>query len=239
MHPPSCIWRPALGALLVPFLSAQPAPVRATIKPSVVRLAPGAQQRFKVILIATRLRAASAPASVQWTVNDVPGGNAEFGTIDSSGLYRAPAKAPVPHEIRVRAEAEGAANRFLWATVLMGNPDPAYKLIGGWAEKTSGAGRLRKVFSITLPGITGAIAIMFVLTVSYLMNSNFDQIFVLKNTLNADTSDVIDIYVYRMGLQNGRFSFATAIGLLKSVASLALLATANFATKRLAGRSLY
>jgi hypothetical protein len=149
MHLPPSLLRPALGALLVPFLSAQPAPVRATIKPSVVRLAPGAQQRFKVILIATRLRAASAPASVQWTVNDVPGGNAEFGTIDSSGLYRAPAKAPVPHEIRVRADAEGAANRFLWATVLMGNPDPAYKLIGGWAEKTSGAGRLRKPHGIS------------------------------------------------------------------------------------------
>jgi len=62
---------------------------------------------------------------------------------------------------------------------------------------------------------------------------------VLKNQLNVPASDVIDIYVYRMGLQNGRFSFATAIGLAKSVASLALLVTANFVTKRLAGRSLY
>ncbi len=107
------------------------------------------------------------------------------------------------------------------------------------AATIDGAGRYRRMWHITLPGISGTIAILVILAVAYSLSTNFDQIFVLKNTLNADTSDVIDIYVYRMGLQNGRFSFATAIGLLKSVASLALLATANFATKRLAGRSLY
>jgi putative aldouronate transport system permease protein len=107
------------------------------------------------------------------------------------------------------------------------------------AATIDGAGRLRKVLSITLPGITGAIAIMFVLTVSYLMNSNFDQIFVLKNQLNIPASDVIDIYVYRMGIQAGRFSYSTAIGLSKSVIALALLFLSNRVTHRLTGSSIF
>lgn len=107
------------------------------------------------------------------------------------------------------------------------------------AATIDGAGRLRRMRHITLPGISGTIAILLILAVAYSLSTNFDQIFVLKNTLNADTSDVIDIYVYRMGLQNGRFSFATAIGLMKSVISLVLLVSANAVTRRLMGRSLY
>jgi putative aldouronate transport system permease protein len=107
------------------------------------------------------------------------------------------------------------------------------------AATMDGAGRLRKVLSITLPGITGAIAIMFVLTVSYLMNSNFDQIFVLKNQLNIPASDVIDIYVYRMGIQAGRFSYSTAIGLSKSVIALGLLFLSNRVARHLTGPSIF
>jgi putative aldouronate transport system permease protein len=107
------------------------------------------------------------------------------------------------------------------------------------AATIDGAGRYRRMRHITLPGISGTIAILLILAVAYSLSTNFDQIFVLKNTLNADTSDVIDIYVYRMGLQNGRFSFATAIGLMKSVVSLVLLVSANAVTRRLVGRALF
>lgn len=54
--------------------------------------------------------------NVKWSVNDVPGGDAEIGTIDSNGMYRAPEKAPMPHEIHICAVANGAPNRYLWAT---------------------------------------------------------------------------------------------------------------------------
>ncbi len=107
------------------------------------------------------------------------------------------------------------------------------------AATIDGAGRFARIRHITVPCITGTIAILFILAVSGLMNSNFDQIFVLKNPLNADASDVIDIFVYRMGLQSGRFSYSTAIGLFKSVIALGLLASANTITRRLRGTALF
>ena len=63
------------------------------------------------------------------------------------------------------------------------------------AATVDGAGRFRKIFNITLPCIMGTLSILFIFTISGLLNSNFDQIFVLKNTLNASSSTVLDIYV--------------------------------------------
>jgi hypothetical protein len=126
-----------------------PAP-RASIRPTLVRLAPEATQPFKVTLSATRLTAATVPRSVAWSVNDIPGGNAEVGTIDESGLYRAPAQAPVPREVSIRAAVSGASNRYVWATVVIGNQAPAYKLTGSWSEPDSGVGRLRKPHGISI-----------------------------------------------------------------------------------------
>ncbi|SFQ45969.1 carbohydrate ABC transporter membrane protein 1, CUT1 family [Caldicoprobacter faecalis] len=102
-----------------------------------------------------------------------------------------------------------------------------------------GAGRFRRMWSITLPSISGTIAILFILAVSGLLNSNFDQILVLRNPLNAPSSEVIDIFVYRMGIQSARFSYATAVGLFKSVIALMLLLLANWVTRKLTGKSLF
>jgi putative aldouronate transport system permease protein len=107
------------------------------------------------------------------------------------------------------------------------------------AARVDGASRLRQAWSVTLPCIRGTIVILFILAISTVLNSNFDQIFVLKNSLNRQTSDVADIYVYRMGIETARFSFATAVGLLKSIVALFLLLTANFTTKKLTGSSLF
>ena len=69
---------------------------RARINPSVVHVAAGAQQQFRVSAMITRLEAATAVHNVKWSVNDVVGGSPEFGTIDASGMYKAPPKTPVP-----------------------------------------------------------------------------------------------------------------------------------------------
>jgi putative aldouronate transport system permease protein len=105
------------------------------------------------------------------------------------------------------------------------------------AAVIDGASRFQRICHITLPCILGTIAILFTFTIAGLLNSNFDQIFVLKNTLNADTSTVLDIYVYRMGIQLGRFSYATAVGLLKSIISLGLLLLSNKVSDKLTGSS--
>lgn len=102
-----------------------------------------------------------------------------------------------------------------------------------------GASRLQKIWYITLPAIKPTITILFILAVSGIFNSNFDQILVLRNSLNASASDVIDIYVYRMGIQNANYSYATAAGLLKSIVSMILLLIANEISKRLNETSLF
>lgn len=138
----ACCFLPVmLLALFVHGPSAQSAEKldRATIRPSVVRLDPGEEQGFRIVMKATRLMAASTVNDVKWSVNDIPGGNDELGVIDSNGLYRAPDRVPVPHEIHICAEAEGVANRRLWATVLMGNPTPQYKMVSSWQEPVEGS----------------------------------------------------------------------------------------------------
>ena len=107
---------------------------RATIHPSIVNLDTGKTQQFRTAIVATRLMAAASPTEVKWSVNDIPGGNAEVGTIDANGLYTAPASAPTPREIHIGAEVPEAANRFLFATVIIGPGEPVYTSIHSWSE---------------------------------------------------------------------------------------------------------
>lgn len=107
------------------------------------------------------------------------------------------------------------------------------------AATIDGAGRFRRMFSITLPSITPTISILFILAISGLLNANFDQILVLKNSLNISSSNVVDIYVYTMGIQNARFSYATAVGLFKSVIAFILLFSANLGSKKLNGTGIF
>jgi putative aldouronate transport system permease protein len=107
------------------------------------------------------------------------------------------------------------------------------------AATVDGATKLQKIRFITLPSITGTIAIMLILQVSSLLNSNFDQIMILKNQINIARSQVIDTYVYQVGMTMGKYSYATAVGLFKSVIALILLLIANKSCKKLLGRSLY
>jgi len=85
-------------------------------------------------MTATTLTGARVPGGVQWSVNDVPGGTEEFGTIDESGLYRAPSKMPSPREIHIGAEVPEAANRWLWATLIVGDTPPRYRQHRIWSE---------------------------------------------------------------------------------------------------------
>lgn len=107
------------------------------------------------------------------------------------------------------------------------------------AATVDGANKIQKIIYITLPSITGTIAIMLILQVSTLLNSNFDQILILKNQINVSRSQVIDTYVYQIGMTNGKYSYATAVGLFKSMIALCLLFISNKSCKKLLGRSLY
>lgn len=107
------------------------------------------------------------------------------------------------------------------------------------AATVDGATKIQKIIKITIPSITGTIALMLIIQVAGLLNSNFDQILILKNQINISRSQVIDTYVYQVGMTMGKYSYATAVGLFKSFVALFLLLVANTSSKKLLGRSLY
>ncbi len=107
------------------------------------------------------------------------------------------------------------------------------------AARIDGAGRFQKMIYVTVPCITGTIVVMLLLSISGLLSSNFDQIFVLQNPLNISKSEVLDTYIYKIGVAQRRYSFTTAVGLFKSLISLILISLGNFVSNKLLGRGLY
>jgi putative aldouronate transport system permease protein len=91
------------------------------------------------------------------------------------------------------------------------------------AAAIDGAGRLRSTWHVTLPGIASTIVVIGVLGLGNILNAGFDQIYNMYNPLVYSTGDILDTWVYRMGLVNLQFSLATAAGLLKSVVSFFLI----------------
>lgn len=107
------------------------------------------------------------------------------------------------------------------------------------AAELDGAGRYRKMWHITLPGIKGTVVIMLIFAVAGIMNNNFDQIYVLQNSFNLERSEVIDTYIYRVGLQQLQFGMAAAINIFKSVLAFTLLFAANKISNKLTDSGLF
>lgn len=107
------------------------------------------------------------------------------------------------------------------------------------AAYMDGASRFKRIWHITLPSITGTIVILLVFSISNILNSGFDQFYVLQNPLNIDASEVIDTYVYKVGLQEFRMEYATAVGLMKTVIAVFLLYFANFVAKKITGKGIF
>ncbi|WP_199615839.1 ABC transporter permease [Paenibacillus alkalitolerans] len=107
------------------------------------------------------------------------------------------------------------------------------------AAAIDGAGRLKRMIHVTIPGILPTLMVLIIFAVSGMLNNNFTQIYVLQNSLNLEASQVIDTYVYQIGLQQFQFAQATAIGLTKAVFALLLLAGANMLSKKLTKTGLF
>jgi len=99
------------------------------------------------------------------------------------------------------------------------------------AATIDGASRLKRVWHVTLPGIRSTIVILLLLSVGGLMSNGFEQMRILQNGSNLQVSDVFETYTYRIGLVNGRLSFASAVGFFNSVVGFVLLTCANFIAK--------
>ncbi|UKS26947.1 ABC transporter permease subunit [Paenibacillus sp. HWE-109] len=104
------------------------------------------------------------------------------------------------------------------------------------AATVDGASRWRQIWSITLPGIRNVIILMLILRLSAILDVGFDQIYIMMNPLNQEKADVIETWVYRVGMQEGRIGLATAVGLFKSVIGFMLVLGANRLAKRFDGQ---
>jgi putative aldouronate transport system permease protein len=112
------------------------------------------------------------------------------------------------------------------------------------AATLDGVSRLQKIWYITLPGIKGTVAVVLIMALGNLLGgglggSNFDQSYLLGNPANRSTSNIIQLYVFEVGLSQGRYAYATAVGLIQAVISLVLVLTSNYASKKVTGTGLF
>ncbi len=91
------------------------------------------------------------------------------------------------------------------------------------AAKVDGAGRWRLMWHITLPAIRGTIIMMLILRVGGILNTGYEQIFLMRNDLNISRAEVFDTYIYTKGIKNGMYSFSSAVGMFKSVVGMILV----------------
>lgn len=102
------------------------------------------------------------------------------------------------------------------------------------AAYSDGAGRMSRLWHVTLPGIRSTISVMLILQVGNLLSVNFDQIYILLNEMVYETGETLDYYIYRVGLYStNNFSQATAVGLIKSLIGFVLVLSTNLITKKL------
>lgn len=107
------------------------------------------------------------------------------------------------------------------------------------AAKIDGAGRWQLMWNVTLPAIRGTIILMLIMKVGSLLNTGYEQIFLMQNAMNRSVSDVFDTYIYTKGIVNGQYSLATAAGLFKSIVSMVMVVGANKIAKLFGESGLY
>jgi len=100
------------------------------------------------------------------------------------------------------------------------------------AARIDGANRFKQVWHVTLPAIRPVIIILLILSLANILEAGFQQVFLLYNALVYDVADIIDTYVYRVGIQEANYSYATAAGLFKSFVAMILILTVNKLVKK-------
>jgi len=107
------------------------------------------------------------------------------------------------------------------------------------AAIVDGASRWRQMWHITLPGLRSTIVILLILRLGHVLDSGFEQIFLMLNSFNTDIGNVLDIYVYTKGIMQSDYSFATAVGMFKGIVGLILVIGANRLAKKFGEEGIY
>ena len=114
-------------------------------------------------------------------------------------------------------------NAIIYLAALAGVPQELHE-----AAVIDGSNRLQRIFYISLPYILPTITVMFLLRLGGVLNAGFDQVFSLYNSAVYDVADVLDTYVYRIGVVDRKYGFSTAVGLFKSVVACIFVLTFNY-----------
>lgn len=145
----------------------------------------------------------------------------------------------IPHQFWTIFGASSIWKDLGWNTIVylaaMTTIDPAqYE-----AAEIDGAGRFKKMFYITLPGIKAVVIVLLIMNIGYLMESGFEPQYLLGNGLNVDYSENIDIFVLKYGIAQSNFSLSIAAGMFKTIVSFILLFAANNLAKRMGESRLF
>jgi putative aldouronate transport system permease protein len=107
------------------------------------------------------------------------------------------------------------------------------------AAELDGANRWQKILHVTIPGIVPTIATLFILNMGMFLSADLNQVINFLNDVNRGQIDILDTYVYRLGLRTGEYSLATAAGLFKAVLGMAMIVGAHLVSKRLTGKGVW
>lgn len=107
------------------------------------------------------------------------------------------------------------------------------------AAMVDGASRWQKIRYITIPLLIPTFFVLLIMGIGNFLNSGIDQFLAFGNAMNKEYIEVLDLYVYNLGIGNGQISFSVAVGMMKSVVAVVLFALANFASKKIRGTSVF
>ncbi|MEK3978511.1 ABC transporter permease subunit [Psychrobacillus sp. FSL K6-2836] len=107
------------------------------------------------------------------------------------------------------------------------------------AARIDGASTLQQMRFITFPQLLSTVVVVFILNLGFFLNAGFDQVFNMINDSTISKIDILDTYVYRIGILNGQYAYATAASLFKGVIGVVLILSTHFISKRLTGKGVW
>lgn len=125
-------------------------------------------------------------------------------------------------------------NAIIYFAAIAGLDQEVYE-----AAMVDGASRWQKIRYITIPLLIPTFFVLLIMGIGNFLNSGIDQFLVFGNAMNKEYIEMLDLYVYNLGIGSGQISFSVAVGIMKSLVALVLFASANFASKKIRGTSVF
>lgn len=125
-------------------------------------------------------------------------------------------------------------NSVIFISAIASIPSEFYE-----AAQIDGANRFQRMWHITIPNLIPTLIVLLILNSGWILNSNFEQFYLFTNTTNWEKMEVLDIYIYRYGLQLLNYPYATAVGIMKTIISLIIIMSVNTIAKKTTGKAIF